>query len=408
MQKEKNILHIDMDNCFASIEAVLNPKLKGKQVAVCGSTAERHGIVLAKSQEAKMAGVKTGEVIWQAKQKAKNLIIVPPQYDKYIEFSQKARNIYLDFTNKVEAFGIDECWLDVTGAYNLFGDGVKIAKLIKERIKKELKITVSIGVSFNKIFAKMASDYNKPDGLTVVTRDNFKKMLWPLEINRMMGVGHATKKRLNKMGVYTIGELAKIDTWYLEKSLGVNGVYLQEYAKGLDKNPVENKEYRTKVKSVSRGMTLKEDILNKNDIRNVFQELAFDVSKTLRENAQKAAGIQITVKDSEFSVKQYQSKLDIPSQSSIYLAESSEKLFFERHKFDKPIRSLTLSGIDLVDEHCCVQLNLFSDYDDYMKKEELDKVIYKIREKYGASKATFLSSSKKDKIPKMDRYRKNK
>lgn len=206
---ERVILHADMNNCYASIEIKLNPKLKGIPLAVCGRREDRHGIVLAKSQEAKELGVKTGEAIWQAQLKCPDILIVPPKYDEYLKHSRWARDIYYDYSNQVEPYGIDECWLDVSGSLHLFGNGRDIAEEIRSRIKKELGITVSIGVSFNKIFAKLGSDMKKPDAVTEIAREDFKEKIWNLPVEELLGVGKASKKKLNRLMIFTIGDLAR-------------------------------------------------------------------------------------------------------------------------------------------------------------------------------------------------------
>ena len=206
---ERTILHCDMNNFYASVECFLNPDLKPYPVAVCGSVEERHGIVLAKNYKAKACGVRTGEAVWQAQQKCRDLVIVPPHYEEYMSFSKAARKIYEDYTDQVEAFGMDECWLDVSGSASIYGDGEKIANAIRERIKFELGLTVSIGVSFNKIFAKLGSDLKKPDAVTCIPKERFKEIVWPLPASEMLGIGHATEKKLAAAGLRTIGDIAR-------------------------------------------------------------------------------------------------------------------------------------------------------------------------------------------------------
>ena len=215
-----------MNAYYASVEIKLNPSLRGKPVAVAGSQTDRNGIILAKSEEAKQQGVKTGEVIWQAKQKCPNLITVPPQYDQYILHSKLAHKIYYDYTDQIEPFGLDECWLDVTASKALFGDGMQIAKLISQRVKKELKLTLSIGVSFNKIFAKLGSDMNKPDAITYVSHDNYTDLIFKLPARSLLGVGYATERKLTKYNILTIGDLARTDPAFLQSKLGINGIKL--------------------------------------------------------------------------------------------------------------------------------------------------------------------------------------
>ena len=255
---DRVILHVDMNNFYASVECMLEPSLRGKPVAVCGSTEERHGIVLAKNYEAKAYGVQTAEAIWQAKQKCKNLVIVPPHYDQYLRFSNKARKIYERFTDKIEAYGMDECWLDVTGCY--LGSGPEIADIIRRTIKFELGLTVSVGVSFNKIFAKLGSDMKKPDAVTVIERHAFKEKIWSLPAEDLLGVGRATKKKLQKFGIKTIGELAGAPEDLMRREFGKNGVLLQQFARGNDMSEVKPCDYVMPIKSIGHGITTVQDL----------------------------------------------------------------------------------------------------------------------------------------------------
>ena len=251
---ERTIIHSDMNNAYATIEASLNPNLRGKAIAVCGSTENRHGIVLAKSREAKALGIKTGEVIWQAKNKCPDLIIVPPHYDEYLKYSKAIRKIYYSYTNLVEPFGIDEAWLDVTNSLHLFGSGRAIADDIRYRAKKELGITVSIGISFNKVFAKMGSDMKKYDAVTEIPKDRFKEILWQKNVEDILGVGRATKKKLNDMGIFNLGQLAAADPEVLRKKLGVWGVYLHDNANGFDESPVADRDFKDVIKSIGHHL----------------------------------------------------------------------------------------------------------------------------------------------------------
>lgn len=369
---ERVILHADMNNCYASIEAKLNPKLKGLPLAVCGRREDRHGIVLAKSQEAKVLGVKTGEAIWQAQLKCPNLLIVPPNYDEYLKHSRWARDIYYDYTNQVEPYGIDECWLDVSGSTHIFGKGKDIAEEIRRRIKKELGITVSIGVSFNKIFAKLGSDMKKPNAVTEISKEDFRNKVWSLPVEELLGVGRASKKKLNRLMVFTIGDLAKADPDLLKSKLGINGAYLWNYANGRDYSLVSDRDYREPVKSVGRGITTIEDLENNLEVYRVFRELSFGVSKALRGYGYLAGGIQISVKNKELFSRQYQRQILYPSLSSNILAEEAYELFLERYSWESPIRALTIRAIDLIEEKNGSQLSFYDDYSSLIKREKVD------------------------------------
>lgn len=228
---QRVILHCDMNNFYASVECMLNPELKNKPVAVCGSVEERHGIVLAKNYAAKAFGVSTGEAIWQAKQKCQDLVIVEPHYEQYIKFSKLAREIYGRYTDQIEPYGMDECWLDVTGS-GCMGTGFEIADEIRRTVKFELGLTISAGVSFNKIFAKLGSDMKKPDAITCIEADSFREKIWCLPAADLLGVGRATEKVLSGYGIHTIGELAATSDDFLKCRLGKNGLAIKKYAMG--------------------------------------------------------------------------------------------------------------------------------------------------------------------------------
>ncbi|OLS03494.1 DNA polymerase Y family protein [Tissierella creatinophila] len=397
---ERVILHADMNNCYASIETMLNPKLKGIPLAVCGRREDRHGIVLAKSQEAKVLGVKTGEAIWEAQLKCPDLLIVPPNYDEYLKYSRWARDIYYDYSNQVEAYGIDECWLDVSGSIHLFGKGRDIAEEIRSRIKKELGITVSIGVSFNKIFAKLGSDMKKPDAVTEIAREDFKEKIWDLPVEELLGVGKASKKKLNKLMIFTIGDLARGDADLIRMKLGINGVYLWNYANGRDYSLVTDRDYRDPVKSVGRGITTTEDLENNSEVYRVFRELSFGVSKALRSYGYLAGGIQISVKNNNLFSKQYQRQISYPSLSSTILAEEAYDLFLEKYSWENPIRALTIRAINLIGEKSGSQLSFYEDYSKLIKREKVDDAFFKIRERFGDYSISYAGLMGDIKVPK--------
>lgn len=396
----RTILHSDMNSCYASIEAKLNPKLKNKAMAVAGNPENRHGIILAKSQEAKIMGVKTGEAIWQAKIKCPNLILVPPHYEKYLEFSRKARKIYYSYTNRVEPFGLDECWLDVSESLKLFGSGEEIANEIRKRMKNELGITVSVGVSFNKVFAKLGSDLKKPDATSVIKKENFKEIVWPLDISSIIGIGNATKTKLNGIGIYTLGELAKSDVKTVKGILGINGLYLWQYANGFDDRPVKDYSYKEIIKTIGNSSTLVEDLYTNEEVYNIFQILSLNVSKRLREANLSSMGIKIFIRDNNLFSYEFQAPINNPTQSSIILAEKAIDLFKKKYKWNFPIRALGLRAINLVDDKIPTQTDIFSNYKEIMKKENLDKAIYNIRKKYNKDILTFASLKNNKKFPK--------
>lgn len=266
------ILHSDLNSYYASVEMMLNPSLRGKAVAVCGSTENRHGIALAKSELAKMAGVKTGMVNWEAKRCCPNLIMVQPNFEQYIKYSALARNIYGRYTDQIEPYGMDECWLDITG--NSMGSPLAIAESIRETIKNELGLTVSIGVSFTKIFAKLGSDLKKPDAITCITPESYRKQIWPLPASDLLYVGRATTEKLHKHGIETIGGIAQCDKMLLKSWLGINGIKLWEFANGVDDSRVRPFDYEPVAKSVGHGITCTADLENNNEVLQVLFELA--------------------------------------------------------------------------------------------------------------------------------------
>lgn len=380
---ERVILHSDMNNFYASVECMLNPKLKGHPVAVCGSTEERHGIVLAKNYEAKKYNIQTGEVTWQAKQKCRDLIVVPPHYDQYIKYSKIAREIYSRYTDLIQPFGMDECWLDVSGSTNLFGSGYEIAKQISETIKFELGLTVSIGVSFNKIFAKLGSDMKKPDAITCIYKENFKDKIWNLPASDLLGVGRATTKKLNFYGIYTIGELAGTPKDFLQKIFGKNGVLLWHYANGTEKSAVTPNDFIVPIKSVGHGITALRDLEKNEDVWPVILELSQDIGKRLRDYNKYASGVAIDVRDCELHHKQWQCQMPIPTYSSFLIAKKSYQLFLQSYNWDREIRSITVRAINLISSDSPQQINLLSETQNIDKIERLEFVVDRIRERFG-------------------------
>ena len=391
---DKSILHVDVNNFFASIEIMLNPNLKGLPVAVCGSEDDRHGIVLAKSYEAKKFGVKTAETIWQAKKKCPNLIIVPPQYDKYRKYSKLIQDIYYSYTDQVEPFGLDECWLDVTGSLKLFGSVENIAEKIKERVKKEIGVTVSIGVRFTKTFAKLGSDLKKPDAITYISKDNFKNIVWELPTNEIIGIGKSTFKILENMNLKTIGSLANSDVCLLEQKLGKHGRIIWERVNGIDNEIVDSNINEKTPKSIGNGKTFRKDLTKIDDIRFSFQYLSYEISNKLKIHKLEAKTIQIVIRDNQFNDKQLQCELPTITSSSLIITNTAMDLF-KKYKWTRPIRALTIRITNLVNEGTFGQLSLFEEKDEYEKIKKIDKVMFEINNKFGNNFIKFLNSNKK-------------
>lgn len=377
---ERIIMHCDMNNFFASVEILLNPALRGLPVAVCGSVEERRGIVLAKSEEAKKCGVKTGDAIWQAKQKCPDMMVVPPHYDRYLMFSKLAHKIYYRFTNKIEPFGIDECWLDLTG-YK--GNNIDLAYKIKEEIKKELNLTISVGISFNKIFAKLGSDLKKPDAVTCIPESDFKEMLWGLPVSDLLGVGSSTYRKLKRIGVMTIGDLANLDSNFVRKMLGKNGVALVEAANGKDYSPVRLYDKQIPIKSIGRGITCVEDLFSIDEVNKVLIMLSQIVAAKLFENNLKAGGLQLAVKANDLTYRLFQCRMPVNTFSSYEIADKAKEIFKTEYDWFKPVRALTVRAINLTSADLPYQPDLFQSFSNHEKYVKLEKTMNLIRGKFG-------------------------
>ncbi|MDO5401340.1 MAG: DNA polymerase IV [Eubacteriales bacterium] len=380
--KERVILHCDMNNFYASVECMLNPDLRDKAVAVCGSVEERHGIVLAKNYKAKAFGVSTGEAIWQAKMKCPNLTIVEPHYEQYMKFSKLAREIYSRYTDQIEPYGMDECWLDVTGS-SMMGTGFEIADEIRRTIKFELGLTISAGVSFNKIFAKLGSDLKKPDAITCIEKETFRERIWDLPASDMLGVGRATEKALSSYGIRTIGQLAAAPDCLMQSRFGKNGLALKRYANGEDRSPVMRSDYVSPVKSIGHGTTTLQDLENDAEVWAVMLELVQDIGTKLRTHKKKAQGIAISIRNNELYSKEWQQKFGMPTQSPTHLAKTAFELFQKSYNWQHPIRSVTVRAIYLVDEDSPYQYDFFTDVRTLEKRERLDQAIESIRARFG-------------------------
>ncbi|MDR0446312.1 MAG: DNA polymerase IV [Oscillospiraceae bacterium] len=377
----RDILHSDLNSYYASVEMVLDPSLRGKAVAVCGSGEDRRGIVLAKSDSAKRAGVKTGMASWQARALCPGLITVPPHYEQYLEYSRLTRSIYERYTDLVEPFGMDECWLDVTGCP---GGAEGIAEDIRQSVKRELGLTVSIGVSYTKVVAKLASDMRKPDAITVISREDYKRKVWPLPAGDMLCVGRATAAKLAMHGVKTVGDVARLPPEVLQCWFGKNGAVLWMYANGIDESRVAHMDYEQPVKSVGHGTTCVTDLCDNGEVWRVMLYLTQDIGHRLRKHRLEAHGVQIGVKACDFSFKQYQARLDYPTQSPMELAEAAHRLFAGNYSWYKPVRAITVRAIRLSSDAEPVQLELFSDSAPRERRRRLDDAVETIRQRYGA------------------------
>jgi len=382
MTENRAVLHSDMNCFYASVEMMLDPSLRGKAVAVCGSTENRHGIVLAKSELAKKAGVKTGMVNWQARQVCPDLIMVPPQYDQYLKYSKLAHEIYYRYTDLVEPFGMDECWCDVTASRTM-GTPMEIAERIRQATREELGLTVSIGVSFNKIFAKLGSDMKKPDAITEITQENFKEKVWPLPASDLLYVGPSTQKKLSDIGIHTIGDLARLTPEHLKQMFGVKGYDLWAYSNGEDTSRVMHKDFVSPVKSIGHGITCTADLENEEEVWRVMLELSQDIGHKLRLHQLAARTVQVSIRDCNLYSRQFQCKLPFVTQLPDEIAKTAFRSFQENYKWASSIRSLTVRVIELQSKSVPRQCSLFVDEKKLEARERLQDAVEDIRRRYG-------------------------
>ena len=379
----RHILHVDQNCFYASVEMQRHPELRDKPLAVCGSQEERHGIVLTANYLAKPYGVKTGMAIWQARQRCPNLVILPPDMDEYIRFSRMARDIYEDYTDQIEPFGLDESWLDVTGSVGLFGDPMSIAREISGRIKFELGITASIGVSDNKITAKLGSDYKKPDAITRIEADNYKEIAYPLPVEDLLYVGPATSRKLRAIGISTIGRLAECPVDVLVRRLGKMGAVLHTFANGRDVSPVQRSDHIPNIKSVGNSATTPRDLETEADVKLMLYLLAESVCARMRELVSRCTVVEIYVRDTQLNSIVRQRKLQAPSCSSQELAETGLDIFRRNYRWDRPVRSIGLRGAGLVEAQGTVQLSPYTEDQKRDKWERIDTAVDHLRQRYG-------------------------
>ncbi len=376
------IFHSDLNCFYASVEMMLDPSLRGKAVAVCGATEDRHGIVLAKSEKAKKAGVKTGMVNWEAQRLCKDLILVPPQYDQYLKYSALTRSIYQRYTDLVEPYGMDECWLDVTG--NSCGlQPMELADEIRRTVKDELGLTVSIGVSYNKVFAKLGSDMKKPDAITEITEMDFKEKVWPLPASDLLYVGRATTAKLARYSVHTIGDIVQIGQAFMHRQFGVNGDALWLYASGLDQSRVMHQDFVSPVKSVGRGITCNADLFNEEEVWKVMLALSQDIGHKLRLHGLEATGVQIFIRNSDLCHRQYQEKLAMPTRSPALIAQAARELFHRHYIWTTPVRAVTVRATNLIQQGQPLQASLFYDVSRLDRQDRLDTVVENLRRRFG-------------------------
>jgi DNA polymerase-4 len=398
----RKILHCDINNFYASVEILHHPKLRGRPVAVGGSAEERHGIILAKNYEAKPFGIQVGMALWQAREKCPGLIIVPPDYPKYQKYSALFRSLLSEYSDFLEPFGLDENWIDVTDICGKPGAAKALSDEIRERVKKELGLTVSIGVSYNKIFAKLGSDIKKPDASTVISPDNFKRVVWGLPAADLLGVGRSSEKRLLSAGINTIGDIANADVHCLERLFGKWGLHLYTYANGLDTSPVKPNGFEREVKSVGNSTTCPRDIENAADARIVFMNLAESVAERMREIGMTAKTVQISLRDTSLHTFERQAALPRPSMIALELADTAMNLLRKNYDWNRPLRSVGIRGTNLVPYAEASQVSLFEDENKRYRAENLEYALDGIRRRFGYFSVQRLLMQSDDKLGRLD------
>ena len=375
----RTILHSDCNSFYASVETAEDPLLLDKPVAVCGDPKLRHGIILAKSPLAKKCGITTGEAVWQARKKCPLLILIPADQRKYLLYSRKMRAIYRRYTPLVEPFGLDECWLDVSG-HPLCGE--EIAARIRNSAMEELGITVSIGVSFNKVFAKLGSDMRKPDATSVITPLNYRQKVWPLPAEELLFIGRATKRRLNALGLYTIGDVAQADPELLRGALGKNGLMLRRFARGEDDSPVLRAEDADEIKSIGNSTTPPHDMRSEEEAKMVFYLLSDSVAARLRAHGFTCRTVSVWLRDTDLNSVGRQCRLAAGSDSGGDIARAALQLLRDHYPWHLPLRSVGVCGSDLVSTRDNVQLPLWTD-PKILKERALEGALDELRARWG-------------------------
>ena len=399
------IFHIDQNCYFASVEMISRPELKDVPMAVAGDAKVRHGIILAKNEPAKKYGIKTAEAIWQAQAKCPDLVLVDAHHEKYEFYSKKLREMYSEYTDRVEPFGLDECWLDMTGIVSDYEEAEEIALEIRNRVKEEFKLTCSVGISFNKVFAKLGSDYKKPDATTVFSDTNWKEKIWPLPVSDLLFVGKHTADKLSKINVKTIGDLAAADGEFISRYLGKAGVVLWEYANGMDNAPVAESGYKRIPKSVGNSTTTAEDMTSDREIERTLHMLSESVAGRLRKHGLKGTVVQITVRDRDLGIYEKQGILYRATDDAKDIYKAANDLFKGSYDWNKGVRSIGVRCTKLVRSDSGEQLSLFTEAQRSERDDRLNKAIDDLNRRYGtsviksAAEAEFASKENKaDKI----------
>lgn len=376
------IFHIDINHCYAQIEEMRHPELRKVPMAVGGHEEKRHGIILTKNDLAKKYGVRTGESLREAKEKCPDLLIVPPDYKAYIYYTGEVKKIYYEYSDHVESFGMDEAWIDYTDSMTLFGDPVKTAAEIQKRILEELGLTVSVGVSWNKVFAKLGSDMKKPYGFTVITPDNYQDLVWPLPVGDLLYVGPATQRKLHERGILTIGDLARYPVSHLKKAMGVSGEMIHAFANGRDPSPVQETDYRAPVRSVGNSMTMIHDVDSMEELKPVLYVLSEAVASRLQDQNMEGDVIRISLRTSGLDWNGCEKKTDRKTNVSTDIMHQVESLF-SLYDFTIPLRAAGIAVADLSPAGNTRQISLFENEEEHEKDRRTDLAINEIRSRYG-------------------------
>ena len=379
---ERIIFHCDLNSFYASVELLDHPELRHLPVAVCGDPESRHGIILTRNQLAKPFGVHVGQTIWEARRCCPELMVVRPHFDRYLYFSRQVRAIYEEYTDQVEPFGIDEAWLDVTGSRLLFGSGREIADTLRERIRRELGLTVSVGVSFNKVFAKLASDLKKPDATTEIPKSRFREIVFPLPVTDLLFVGRSAAKSFREYGIYTIGDLARTDPRLLRKWFGKTGEVFSAYANGLDRSPVARAGEEDEAKSVGNSTTCPRDLKTDDEARLVLYMMAEQVSRRLREQGLMGKTLVLFLRDNTLKSWERQAPLRRFTNVCAEIAEEAYALFRRVYSWPRPLRGLGVRVTDLLPAGSAEQCFLFGEQK-HRQLARLDGAVDGVRRRFG-------------------------
>lgn len=376
------ILHCDLNNFYASVESLYDPAIRNKAVVVVGDEEKRHGIVLAKNYIAKDFGIKTGDTLWEARQKCQGeLVCKPARFDLYLAISKMVKEIYREYSSRVESFGIDEAWIDISHLCENYNDAYNVANNIRNRVLAEVGLTISVGVSFNKVFAKLGSDLEKPYGLVVIRDDNYKDIVWRLPVAELLYVGRATNKKFERANIMTIGDLANADPKYLKLVLGKVGLELWEFANGRENSEVGRVDAKEKIKSFGNSTTCPIDLTSNEQVKSVIFMLAETVAERMCKKGYYGTTVALWVKDSEFISFERQAGLGRPTNISKEIGALAYKLFLKHYDWHLDIRAVgvRIGGLGNGNMQC----DLFGGVEAMMRSQNLERTIESLRGRFG-------------------------